>query len=140
MSRLRYPNALREADVRLVAAHDYRLDGELDAVAARRFLAAHGLEGSRLLVQLKRADLAVKHVDATERESLERLARGIEDERGTPHRLAELAVNGSDLIAIGYREGPALGVALARLLDEVLDDPTANERDTLLARARELLR
>jgi tRNA nucleotidyltransferase (CCA-adding enzyme) len=47
-------------------------------------------------------------------------------------------VNGNDLIGIGYREGPALGATLARLLDEVVDDPSANDRETLLARARAL--
>jgi hypothetical protein len=31
-----------------------------------------------------------------------------------------------------------LGATLARLLDDVLDDPALNERDRLLERAREL--
>ena len=57
-------------------------------------------------------------------------------ERESPHRLADLAVNGDDLIAIGYREGPALGAELARLLDVVVDDPAANDRATLLELAR----
>ena len=35
------------------------------------------------------------------------------------------------------REGPAIGAALARLLDEVIDDPAANEREHLLAEAGE---
>ena len=138
MRRLRYPNGLRDAVVRLVAAHDFRLDRGVDDVSARRFLAAHGLEEARRLVELKRADLAVKNVGPSELEQLERLTRGIEEERESAHRLADLAVKGSDLIAIGYREGPALGATLARLLDDVLDDPAANERDTLLARARRL--
>ena len=33
-------------------------------------------------------------------------------ERTSPHRLADLAVDGSDLIALGYRPGPELGAAL----------------------------
>ena len=48
-------------------------------------------------------------------------------------------MNGSDLLALGYREGPVLGATLARLLDDVLDDPTLNVRDRLLERARELV-
>ena len=99
---------------------------------------AHGLDEARALVQLKRADLAVKNVDAHEPAALERLSHAIEEQRDSPHRLADLAVNGSDLIAVGFREGPALGAALARLLDEVLEDPANNDRETLLARAREL--
>src|SRR5690242_8954137 len=43
---------------------------------------------------------------------------------GDPLTLAELAVNGTDLIAAGVRPGPDVGDTLARLLTEVLDDPT----------------
>jgi tRNA nucleotidyltransferase/poly(A) polymerase len=138
LRRLRYPNALRERVVRLVAAHDFRLDGGVDAAVARRFLASHGLEHARELVALKRADLSVKQVDPAEHDALARLAEELERERDRPHRLADLAVNGRDLLALGYREGPALGAALARLLDDVLDDPAANDRETLLARAKGL--
>ncbi len=138
LRRLRYPNALRDEVVRLVAGHDFRLDRDVDEATARRFLAAHGLAQARRLVELKRADLSVKRVEPGELEALERLAGGIEAESGSPHRLADLAVNGDDLLALGYREGPALGATLARLLDAVLDDPAANERETLLERAREL--
>ena len=140
LRRLRYPNDLRESVVRLVAGHAFRLDSEVDAVFARRFLASHGLEPARELVALKRADVAVKTVQPAEHERLDRLAAEIESERDSAYTLADLAVNGDDLIALGYREGPSLGAALARLLDDVIDDPTANERDPLLARARELAR
>ena len=138
LRRLRYPNGLREDVVRLVAAHDFRLDGEVDAPFARRFLASHGLERARELVALKRADLSVKEVDPAELAALARLEQEIEGQRDRPYRLADLAVNGRDLLELGYREGPALGAALARLLDDVLDDPALNSREALLARAREL--
>ena len=132
MRRLRYPNALRQEVSRLVAAHSYDLDGPIDALFARRFLASHGLDRSRLLITHKRADLAAKRVEAWENHHLDELERLVEQERGSPYRLAELAVDGSDLIEIGFVEGPPLGVALARLLDVVIDDPASNERDRLL--------
>ena len=47
-------------------------------------------------------------------------------------------VDGSDLIAHGYSEGPQLGQTLRTLLDEVVEDPRRNEREQLLRRAREL--
>ena len=56
-----------------------------------------------------------------------------------PAPLADLAVDGNDLIAIGYREGPALGAVLARLLDVVVDDPSANDPEALLEEARRWL-
>lgn len=43
----------------------------------------------------------------------------------------ELSVNGKDLLALGYR-GPALGVALRRLLDQVLEGALPNEKQALL--------
>src|SRR5437870_177769 len=57
----------------------------------------------------------------------------------SPHRLADLAVDGSDLLALGFRPGPELGRALDQLLSEVVDDPALNRRDWLEGRVRELL-
>ena len=49
-----------------------------------------------------------------------------------------LAVNGNDLIALGYRPGPAIGKTLRALLDDVIRDPDCNTREHLLERAMEL--
>jgi len=57
---------------------------------------------------------------------------------GVPLRRGDLAVSGQDLIAAGIPAGPAVGQVLERLLAQVVDDPALNERDALLARAKEL--
>jgi putative nucleotidyltransferase with HDIG domain len=139
LRRLRYPNALQQEVSRLVAAHSYHLDGPVDALFARRFLASHGLDRARRLITLKRADLAAKRVEPWENEHLDELERLVEQERESPHRLADLDVDGTDLIGIGFEEGPELGAALARLLDVVVDEPAANEKELLLGRAGEWL-
>ena len=72
-------------------------------------------------------------------EAVARLRALIEQERSSPHRLADLAVDGSDLLALGYDEGPQLGSVLSGLLDEVVDDPSRNDRQWLLERAKEQL-
>ncbi len=51
-----------------------------------------------------------------------------------PLTLRDLAVTGDDLLAAGVRPGPDVGTALARLLDEVLEDPARNTKEYLLAR------
>ncbi|HWC73825.1 MAG TPA: CCA tRNA nucleotidyltransferase [Gemmatimonadales bacterium] len=51
-----------------------------------------------------------------------------------PLSLKDLAVKGDDLIAAGVRPGPDVGEALARMLDEVLEDPSRNTREYLLSR------
>ena len=138
LSRLRYPGRLRRHVMDLVAAHSFALD-DVDELFARRFLRKHGDELARDLVEHKGADLRAKSVPQEEHDAVERLAGLLEQEREQPHRLADLAVDGGDLLGIGYSEGPALGRALETLLDEVVEDPRRNERDYLLRRAEELL-
>ncbi len=53
-----------------------------------------------------------------------------------PVELADLAIDGGDLLGAGIASGPALGRTLAALLDWVLDDPARNTVDGLLTRAR----
>lgn len=58
--------------------------------------------------------------------------------RGEPLTRGDLAVTGADLQALGA-SGRRIGELLAALLDRVLDDPSRNDRTTLLALAREML-
>jgi hypothetical protein len=57
---------------------------------------------------------------------------------GAPLALGDLAVRGEDLQAAGLAAGPGMGRVLRQLLEEALDDPARNTRETLLARAKEL--
>jgi tRNA nucleotidyltransferase (CCA-adding enzyme) len=113
--------------------------GRADELRARRLLRRHGDRLGMDLLAHKEADLIGKGEtgprDEDELARLRRFRRVVEAERGSPHRLADLAVDGTDLIALGYQPGPALGRTLAELLDEVVDDPSLNRRETLLARA-----
>ena len=65
-----------------------------------------------------------------------RLPKVVESIRAAqdPLTLKDLAVTGDDLIAAGVRPGPEVGETLARLLADVLEDPTHNTRERLLAR------
>jgi tRNA nucleotidyltransferase (CCA-adding enzyme) len=141
LRRLRYPNDLSDRVVKIVRFHPFDL-GEGDALEGRRMLARYG-DGLTLdLLDHWQADLRGR--DQTERvlEKLARLARFrvvVDGELGSAHRLADLAVDGTDLIELGYVPGPALGSTLAELLAAVVDDPALNRRETLLERAKELL-
>jgi tRNA nucleotidyltransferase (CCA-adding enzyme) len=46
--------------------------------------------------------------------------------------LKDLAINGKDLIDLGYQEGVELGRMLKRLLGIVIDKPELNRRERLL--------
>jgi hypothetical protein len=52
-----------------------------------------------------------------------------------PIAIGDLAVDGTDLMDAGIPAGPAVGRALRRLLELVLEDPARNQRDELLALA-----
>jgi tRNA nucleotidyltransferase (CCA-adding enzyme) len=53
-----------------------------------------------------------------------------------PLAVGDLAVDGADLMAAGIPAGPAIGETLRRLLAVVIEDPSRNQRDVLLALAR----
>jgi tRNA nucleotidyltransferase/poly(A) polymerase len=142
LRRLRYPTDLREQVVRIVRFHPFLL-GAGDALEARRLLARHGDELTFDLLDHWDADLRGRDLSASVLAKLDRVARFravVEQELASPHRLADLAVDGADLIELGYVPGPELGRALQELLAEVVDEPGRNSRELLLGRAEELLR
>ncbi len=64
-------------------------------------------------------------------------SRQIRD-RGDPLTRGDLAIGGSDLQDLGLK-GPRIGETLATLLDRVLEDPGRNNRETLMALARDMV-
>jgi tRNA nucleotidyltransferase (CCA-adding enzyme) len=144
LRRLRYPNALRERVCRIVRHHMFQV-GRGDALRARRFLSRFGDELAFQLIDHKEADYLGKRGSEApppldDIEALRRFRRTLQHERRQPHRLADLAVNGSDLIELGFTPGPQLGRVLRELLRDVVEDPGRNTRDALLRRARAKLR
>ena len=134
LRRLRYPGRFRAYVTRLIRAHSFSLDG-VDDLYARRFLREHGKDLAFDLVAHKEADLRGKCAPDEELEAAARLRTLLEAESDKPHRVADLAVDGSDLISLGFGAGPELGQTLEALLDDVIEDPSVNTRDQLLERA-----
>ena len=60
-------------------------------------------------------------------------------QRGDAVTRAALAVDGHDLLVLGISPGPRVGEVLDALLERVLDDPSLNTRDRLIALARTFL-
>jgi tRNA nucleotidyltransferase (CCA-adding enzyme) len=144
LQRFRYPTDVRRRVVELVRIHPFHLEpaqtlGPLDA---RRLLAAYG-EGLVLdLLDHWEADVRGRDVTPRSTAKLEELARFrpiVQAELGSPHRLSDLAIDGTDLIELGVEPGPQLGKILDMLLRDVVENPSLNTRDVLIARATELL-
>ena len=119
--------------------------GKGDGLRARRFLRRNGEELAFDLIDHKHADLLGKRGSEGEPppqgeiDALLRFGGVVEQERTSPHRLRDLAVDGTDLIELGFQPGPQLGRILDELLDAVVEEPALNQRDELLARAKERL-
>lgn len=134
MKRLRFDNDTLYKVEKLVANHDYRF--EATKVSVRRAMNKIGLELFPLLLKVQEADLLAQS-DFKRKEKEERLntvwqlyREILEDKECV--RLADLAVNGADLIAAGYTPGPEIGEKLNLLLERVIEDPQLNDRETLL--------
>jgi len=56
-----------------------------------------------------------------------------EIEKENAFTVKSLAIGGKELIELGIERGPIFSVILNDLLDKVLEDPSLNNRDTLLA-------
>jgi tRNA nucleotidyltransferase (CCA-adding enzyme) len=141
LNRLRYPSELSRRVVRIVRSH--MIDtSRAEPLRARRLLARYGDSLLWDLLDHKEADLRGKgdRPDDNDLAKLARLRKMVIEQRRQPHRIRDLAVNGNDLIAAGYRPGPAIGHALRKLLDEVVRSPDLNTKEQLLKRAKELPR
>ncbi len=137
LGRLRYPTRLARRVVAIVREHPYRdEDRPKTPREARRFLLEHGDELAFDLVAHRLADLRAKDRDTSGVEEVRGL---LEQELPSPHHLRNLAVDGDDLIQLGFAPGPELGRVLQDLLEFVVDHPEANTRDELVNRARHML-
>lgn len=132
LRRLRFPRKLTEQVTTLIRYHDSVV--EPDPKYLRRWLNKLGADAFFDLLALQRADTLAQAALCRHRtvrlSELEAKTREILSE--TPClTVRDLAVNGYDLINLGYR-GPAIGAARRILLDQVLDGALPNEKPALL--------
>ncbi len=138
LERLRFSNDDITSVRTLVALHMRPL--ECGPAGVRRVIRDLGPHFPRWR-DLKIAD-ATPNLDKGDfNRSLERFDRMVEEERtrkvGSP--FGTLALNGSDLIALGMKEGPAIGCMLRALNDAVIENPELNTRETLLTEVQKRL-
>jgi len=141
LRRLRFDSATASRAVKLIALHDQ--DIPPDPAALRRLLSRLGEQALRQMLEVNTADNRAKNpAPAAERLSALLRAREMLEAlcaEGPPVRLGDLAVDGEDLLRLGYPQDARLGEALQILLEEVLQDPARNERAWLLERAGSML-
>lgn len=140
LRRLKAPTALREQVVFLVGRH--MKDINADKNQLRRKLSKYGEENLKKLVRFQYADrIGTGKADASAealRDKTLSLIAQLQQEEGRL-QIGNLAVNGNDLIALGFTPGPQIGECQQHLLEQVLEGSLPNEKEALSREAEKYL-
>jgi tRNA nucleotidyltransferase (CCA-adding enzyme) len=135
LDRLRFSNREIRSVGGLVEALYFTRPAPDDEVAVRRWVVGVGRDRLPDLIRL------VSGFTPEEgREGFARLVRAARAvcRSGCPLAVGELAIDGRALIRAGVRPGPRFGRLLEVLLDEVVEEPSRNDPEYLVARGVEL--
>ena len=137
LRRLKAPTALREEVVTLIGSHMTRLQPERKWL--RRQVSKFGFPMVEAMLSLQEADMGSKGTGEDDGSAVFSAVRGLLAELKAEDAclgLKDLAVNGNDLMALGYR-GKAIGICLNALLEQVIEERLPNEKKALLDWAAE---
>jgi tRNA nucleotidyltransferase (CCA-adding enzyme) len=135
LRRLKMSNADRERVVALVAHHMFWYSPEWTDATVRRFIRRVGVELLPDLFALRAGDVVGRGRGEDPEVELGELRRRVDQVLAADQALsiADLAVDGQDVMReLGVPPGRAVGDALRGLLEKVIEDPSLNERETLL--------
>ena len=137
LQRLRASNHLREQVVFLIAHHMTPLLP--DKKLLRRRIGQYGEDMTYQLLQLQKADAESTGVVSTHNlDEVEQILAEIMEEDACL-TVKDLAVNGNDLLALGFTAGPLVGTCMGFLLELVQDEMIENTREDLLTAAQNFL-
>lgn len=139
--RLRYDNKTRDEVLTLVLNHDAVIEPTPKVV--RRWLNKIGESNFRKLLEVRMADINA-HAEGTQQSRIDQclaLHRILDEiiEQEQCFSIKKLAVNGSDIMALGAPEGRLVGDTLRHILDMVINGELPNEAEALTQAAREYL-
>lgn len=142
LERLRLPQAHADRITHLVRQHMFAYASDWTDAAVRRFVRRVGGAALDDLFALRAADNLASGVAEPDRGGIEELRRRIaEVAMAAPLATHQLAVDGFDLqAALGLPPSPEIGRLLGELLEATIEDPTLNERETLIGLARRMAR
>lgn len=142
MKRLKFDNDNLNRVRLLVKYHSMKYAAEESSV--RRCMNIIGRDYFEDFMCVQRADLMGKHPDLLEKGLIELAQKeAICHEiirRDDCFEVKKLAVTGRDLIMAGIPQGPKLGLVLAGLLDQVIDDQSLNQKEKLLELAKDIFK
>ena len=134
MRRMKFDNETRKAVVELVYYHDSPF--HVSEKHIRRWLHKIGPKQFERLIDLRMADISAQNLDyLPERLDKVKKVRALYEDMMKKEQcftISDLAVNGRDLIEIGYKQGKELGATLNKLLQLVIDGEAENDEISLL--------
>ena len=136
LDRMRFDNAGKDRIIRLVRYHDMPITADRKLI--KRLLSKHGEEVARWLIELHKADTLGQSAICRPRLKTFDAANAMIDEllqEENCFSLRDLAVNGNDMMKIGYK-GKMVGSVLQSCLDAVLDERVPNDHALLLTFAQ----
>ncbi len=133
---MKSPTAMRDQVVFLIAHHMDQL--EPDKKQIRRKMGSYGKEALLDLVLLQFADMGKAQEDSHLPAVMECMSQVLAEDACLT--VKDLAIDGRDLLALGYSAGPDVGFCLHCLLERVQMEDLPNERQALLAAAKDFLK
>lgn len=134
---LKYPKKTIE-DVGILIGRHMDSSNPYTEKSVARLLRRIGEDNLRRLFDLQEADiLATVHDDISNIEKGRILLKEILERKPVLSR-KDLAINGKDLIGLGFEQGPLLGEILKEIERRVFEENLTNDRKTLLDMARNL--
>lgn len=147
MTALKFPNETIKNVVHLVQEHMFYYEHSWSDAAVRRFIIRVKPENIENLFALRLADIYGMHRTPLKEGSpawniLLEFRKRIESvlEKKSALGIKDLAVNGRDLMQEGIPSGKAMGMILNELFETVTESPAMNEKEKLLALAKNIFR
>ena len=109
----------------------------VDDIRIKRWLSKIGVDYTRALFKVRVSDLLAHNPKKIgyEVEKLNALQKELEEivAAGEAFKISDLAVNGNDLIALGFHKGKEIGEKLNEILMLVIDNKLENDKDKIIA-------
>jgi poly(A) polymerase/tRNA nucleotidyltransferase (CCA-adding enzyme) len=142
LTRLKFPKEEIYMTCKLIQLHLFFYNDSWSDGAVRRFLRKVEDDKSlELLFLLREADEKGNPISTYDFNNLEKFKKRIQKikEKDRFMSIKDLKINGYDLMKIGYQRDKFLGETLNLLLDAIIEDPSINTKESLLAIAKDKL-
>lgn len=134
MTRMKFDNDTKDKVVELIYYHDATF--QVGKKYVKRWLNKIGEDQFRRLLIIRKADIMGQknNYEKSRIDKVNKIELLLDEVKRDNEcfSLKDLAINGDDLIQLGYKPGKELGNVLRKLLDEVIDGNAINDKDELL--------